>query len=579
MFWFFSTAIFGFSKMLQVLASPYDDFPNIEIYDNKFFNSVSQEQFFMKGIAYQPKFPDVNEFEDLSENSAEDVYDTEYIDPLSDPKICLRDIPYLVKLGVNTIRVYSINPLKNHDICMEELMNNNIYVVTDLSEPNTSIIRNDPHWDNVLWERYKSVIDCMIKYPNLLGVFAGNEVTNDITNTYASPFVKAAIRDLKQYLVEKNYRKVPIGYSTNDDVATRDNLAKYFICGDVSADFYGINMYEWCGYSSFETSGYKERTDEFKNYPIPIIFSEFGCNLVRPRPFTEIKELYGKEMSKVWSGGIVYMYFEEENEYGVVKVDNDGRVIELEDFKNLQKAYGDIRIVASTKEKAPTNQASDKLQKSIHCPSINYSWKANEKLPPTPDFEKCDCLNGGIKNEKNILPCLVEPFDDDEKYEKIFNYVCNIIDCSDIITDGEKGDYGTFSDCSIIQKLNLQISKLYWFQNSNKDRCLTFDENVLFNTNYKNSISKGSKSNKLVPEHCFTILDNIRLSLQKDSNENGKTKGIGEFPSSNSVDEKNKKDEANNKKPEQDNKGNLRRIKNGNIFAILFIIMSTCLIY
>lgn len=567
-----------FFKFLFVLATDYDTFPHIEIYGNKFFNSKTQEQYFMKGIAYQPKFSSSQDALD-SESNSEEISIAEYIDPLSDPKICLRDIPYLVKLGVNTIRVYAINPIKSHDVCMEELMKNNIYVVIDLSEPKTSIVRNDPHWDNVLWQRYKDVIDCMIKYPNLLGVFAGNEVTNDITNTDASPFVKAAIRDLKNYLVEKNYRKIPVGYSTNDDVSTRDNLAKYFICGDVNADFYGINMYEWCGYSSFETSGYKERTEEFKNYPIPVIFSEFGCNLVRPRPFTEIKELYGKEMAKVWSGGIVYMYFEEENEYGVVEINEQGKVVELDDFANLKKAYTEIKVIGISKKDAKADQNLAKLNKNIHCPTLNYSWKANEKLPPTPNRERCECLNAGQNSDENLLPCSIEPFEDDEKYEKFFNYICNKIDCSDIITDGKDGNYGNFSDCNMIQKLNLQLSKMYWSQKGKSDKCPVIDRNIVFNTKYKGRLNKNVKEGKAKSNSCFDIISEIKASMEETTDSKKKSHDTNSVPitESNSKVDKNKDQEPSNKNSKQNNEGKSKRINSGNFFAILFVMMSTFL--
>lgn len=52
-----------------------------------------------------------------------------YIDPLSSPQNCTRDIPYLRQLGVNAVRVYSVHPNENHDACMAALDAAGIYVM------------------------------------------------------------------------------------------------------------------------------------------------------------------------------------------------------------------------------------------------------------------------------------------------------------------------------------------------------------------------------------------------------------------------------------------------------------------
>jgi hypothetical protein len=39
------------------------------------------------------------------------------------PPVCVRAIPYLQQLGVNTIRAYSVNSLLNHDYYMQALSN------------------------------------------------------------------------------------------------------------------------------------------------------------------------------------------------------------------------------------------------------------------------------------------------------------------------------------------------------------------------------------------------------------------------------------------------------------------------
>jgi 1,3-beta-glucanosyltransferase GAS1 len=221
-------------------------------------------------------------------------------------------------LGLNTIRTYAIDPTQDHSSCMQALQNADIYVISDLSAPGASINRDTPAWNDDLYARYTAVIDDLQQYSNVLGFFAGNEVSNNASNTDASAFVKAAVRDMKTYIKQKGYRTIGVGYATNDDATIRTNLADYFDCGpsDESIDFWGYNIYSWCGDSSYTLSGYNQRTEEFSTYNVPAFFAEYGCNTVQPRKFTEVAALYGSQMTPVWSGGIVYEWFQEANDFG-----------------------------------------------------------------------------------------------------------------------------------------------------------------------------------------------------------------------------------------------------------------------
>lgn len=424
-----------------------DDLPAIEVVGNKFFFSNNGSQFYVRGIAYQADTANATDGDSIN-------------DPLADYDKCSRDIPYLQKLNTNVIRVYAVNTSLNHDECMSALNDAGIYVIADLSAPKDSINRLSPSWDIDLYDQYTSVVDEFSQYPNVMGFFAGNEVTNNNTNTDASPFVKAAVRDMKAYMKEKGYRSIPVGYSSNDDEDTRVPMADYFACGDsdAKADFYGINMYEWCGDANFQNSGYADRTKDFANLSIPIFFSEYGCNEVKPRKFTEVEALYGDNMTDVWSGGIVYMYFEEDNQYGLVSIDSNNDVKTLDDFNNYSS---EIAKISPTSANTASYSATST---SLECPATNSNWMAATDLPPTPSEDLCDCM-------KAALSCVVKDDVDEDDYQDMFDYICSQISCDGITANGTTGDYGSYSFCQPKEKLSFVMNLYYNQQGGSKSNC------------------------------------------------------------------------------------------------------------
>ncbi|CAR27802.1 ZYRO0D06952p [Zygosaccharomyces rouxii] len=442
-------ALYAASGAFADSSSSSSSLPPIEVAGNKFFYSNNGSQFYIQGIAYQA--------DTVNGSAGDDIND-----PLADYSTCSRDIPYLKKLNTNVVRVYAVNTTLDHSKCMEALAENDIYVIADLSIPGKSVDRTDPQWNVELYERYTGVVDAFANYTNVLGFFAGNEVTNNASNTDASAFVKAAVRDVKKYISDKDYRKIPVGYSSNDDEDTRVPMADYFACGDsdVKADFYGINMYEWCGDSNFQTSGYKDRTADFKNLSIPIFFSEYGCNAVKPRKFSEVQTLYGSNMTDVWSGGIVYMYFEEDNGYGLVSVENNN-VKTLSDFENLSSQ------MAKIKPSVAKNSSYTAQSTSLSCPASQKYWKANTKLPPTPSKDLCGCMH-------DSLSCVVNTDKiDEDKYGDLFGYVCSQVDCDGITADGKNGSYGTYSFCSAEEQLSFVLN-LYYQKNGKQSSACDF---------------------------------------------------------------------------------------------------------
>jgi hypothetical protein len=165
-------------------------------------------------------------------------------DPIADATSCERDIPYFTKLGINTIRVYAVDNTASHDACMNALAAAGIYLVLDTDTPLYSINRADPSpsYNSVYLQSVFATIDVFANYTNTLAFLSGNEVINNASNTNAAPYVKAVTRDMKQYIGDRGYRSIPVGYAAADVAANQEILANYLNCGtdDERDDFYYI---------------------------------------------------------------------------------------------------------------------------------------------------------------------------------------------------------------------------------------------------------------------------------------------------------------------------------------------------
>lgn len=139
-------------------------------------------------------------------------------DPLADYDTCLRDIKYFKQLGLNTIRVYTVDNTANHDKCMSALAEAGIYLALDVNTPEYSLNRGSPakSYNPTYLQSVFATIDAFAGYSNTLLFFSGNEVINSAESTSAAPYVKAVTRDMKQYIGERGYRSIPVGYSAAD---------------------------------------------------------------------------------------------------------------------------------------------------------------------------------------------------------------------------------------------------------------------------------------------------------------------------------------------------------------------------
>ncbi len=218
-------------------------------------------RFYVRGVDYQPGGS------------------SKLVDPIADSTSCERDIKEFQKLGVNTVRVYTVDNTANHDTCMNALAAAGIYLVLDVNSPLYSLNRANPgpSYNTQYLQNVFATIDAFAGYSNTLAFFSGNEVINDDTTTAAAPYVKAVTRDMRQYIGSRGYRQIPVGYSAADVAQNRMQMAHFMNCGtnDERSDFFAFNDYSWCDPSSFTTSGWDQKVKNFTGYGIPILLVNF----------------------------------------------------------------------------------------------------------------------------------------------------------------------------------------------------------------------------------------------------------------------------------------------------------------
>lgn len=260
-----------------------------------------------------------------------------------------------------------------------------IYLALDVNTPKYSINQDSPakSYNAEYLQSIFATIDAFHGYSNTLLFFSGNEVINSVPTTTAAPYVKAVTRDMKQYIGNRQYRSIPVGYSAADIDDNRVETAHYMNCGtsDERSDFFAFNDYSWCDPSTYQTSTWEQKVKAFSNYSIPIFLSEYGC-VKTTRKFQEVGTLYGSQMTPVYSGGLVYEYSKEgtsepQDLYGLVDVSSNG-VTERTDFTSLQSAFQSTPL--------PTGDGGYNANGSPSiCPSKSASWLVSgDALPAMP---------------------------------------------------------------------------------------------------------------------------------------------------------------------------------------------------
>ncbi|KAF0695666.1 Aste57867_13526 [Aphanomyces stellatus] len=294
----------------------------IEVKGTRLFEIGSGKPFQVKGVDYYPR-PNAGK-DDVNNH---DVFTDDYED------MWRPHIQEFVALGVNTIRLYAVDPFKPHDKFMCALSAAGIYVVVDLAALcENCAITKDPYpacYPPQLKTRGQQIITAFSKYNNVLAFSAGNEVNHFVKDMKVNaPCQKKFLRDMRAFIdsCAANMRYIPVGVVLAD--SDRDDNTLYYSCRTDPADtlenaeWYGLNAYLQCDAPATATSigpGYKKLLDDFKSYklPIPALMTEYGClnkgfptikGYAAQRTWMDAAWLLSSEFVDVFAGGLAFEF-------------------------------------------------------------------------------------------------------------------------------------------------------------------------------------------------------------------------------------------------------------------------------
>jgi len=433
----------------------------VVVKSNFLYDSVTGKRFFAKGVAYNPR----NEHYDHSFGSSVQVEGwvdhcvpghpkggewTYTEDVISDEHEAMwsEDLDAIANLGANTVRLYNVDPKNNHSKFMEKAASLGIYVIVPLNGKDWGFLPAFPAPDCYTQEIEgygnvgvnalsfaKQVVKEFSQFNNTLLFTVANELAQNDKNGWAAfPCVKALTRDVHLYQKScgSSMRRVPLIYSDVDmGAGDRGEVARYLTCAldseEDAVDVYGLNVYSWCDETypgdgladNFQYSPYYEIKKDFKDLAVPMLFTEFGCNLgvfktkcpyPDGRTWPEVKHLVGKDMGEIISGAIAFQFSMDKEEYGLTLspnfLVNQTELYLLDNYFNLQKVFHEYNVSsqwdASPSEVAECNFTPSEvhaLEDKHHrptCPSEAIWMKIMRKhrvdkfsnwteIPPSPD--------------------------------------------------------------------------------------------------------------------------------------------------------------------------------------------------
>ncbi|EUC42228.1 glycoside hydrolase family 72 protein [Bipolaris oryzae ATCC 44560] len=294
-----------------------------------------------------------------------------------------------------------------------------IYVLISVSTPSNSIDRLAPtkSYNPDTVASFFRTVDIIASFPNTLGILAGNELINNDATLPVAAVLKAVVRDLKIHMKLQNealgQRMLPIGYNAATSGARDQEVLEYLTAGEheTSIDFWTCKNFNLKELPDVIRAVHNDLLHRFNGTSIPIFLSEYGNNTQKPRIFHETTVLYSPSMSRVFSGGCVYEFWQNANGYGLVEIlkhrgdkqttHSDSMIYErretywgvlliLRDFVNYKARLAEIGNIGVESEESCTEtereqqktgmEAIRQWQFKLHVPDSCVDWVSSTEF-------------------------------------------------------------------------------------------------------------------------------------------------------------------------------------------------------
>lgn len=177
------------------------------------YNSITKAYVPIKGVNYYPR-PNAGS---LTRTNSVDFVTEEFRSTWE------RDIEYFKQLHVNVIRLYAVEPGRNHDGFMCALRAAGIYAIVGLAADceNCAVTKDAAPacYPAELKQRGQFIIGEFARYDNVLGFSAGNEVSLSAGSVFVNGACqKQFIRDMRSYIksCSDTIRHIPVGLAIAD---------------------------------------------------------------------------------------------------------------------------------------------------------------------------------------------------------------------------------------------------------------------------------------------------------------------------------------------------------------------------